>query len=88
VRRYVEDLAVALQASQLVRQAPAPVRSLSGLRMSIPIAFYSKLFNTEPARRRPGCANFAIEEPPLKLVLLGGAQNPVTKPRSEAPIRD
>src|SRR5438270_1332011 len=34
------------------------------------IAFYSKLFNTEPAKRRPGYANFAVAEPPLKLVLL------------------
>ena len=37
------------------------------------VAFYSKLFGTEPAKRRPGYANFAIAEPPLKLVLL---QNP------------
>ncbi|HTM85557.1 MAG TPA: ArsI/CadI family heavy metal resistance metalloenzyme, partial [Mycobacterium sp.] len=36
------------------------------------IAFYSKLFGTEPAKRRPGYANFAIEEPALKLVLLEG----------------
>jgi predicted enzyme related to lactoylglutathione lyase len=34
------------------------------------IAFYSKLFHTEPAKVRPGYANFAIAEPPLKLVLL------------------
>src|SRR6266567_2033427 len=34
------------------------------------IAFYSRLFGTEPAKRRPGYANFAIAEPPLKLVLL------------------
>ena len=34
------------------------------------IAFYSKLFNTEPAKRKPGYANFAVTEPPLKLVLL------------------
>ncbi|MGP4004141.1 ArsI/CadI family heavy metal resistance metalloenzyme [Streptomyces sp. 8N706] len=34
------------------------------------IAFYSKLFGTAPAKRRPGYANFAIAEPPLKLVLL------------------
>ena len=34
------------------------------------VAFYSKLFGTEPAKRRPGYANFAISEPPLKLVLL------------------
>ena len=34
------------------------------------IVFYSKLFNTAPAKRKPGYANFAIAEPPLKLVLL------------------
>ncbi len=34
------------------------------------IAFYSKLFATEPAKRRPGYANFAIANPPLKLVLI------------------
>ena len=33
-------------------------------------AFYAKLFDTEPAKRKPGYANFAIAEPPLKLVLL------------------
>jgi lactoylglutathione lyase len=34
------------------------------------IAFYSKLFGTAPAKLKPGYANFAITEPPLKLVLL------------------
>jgi len=34
------------------------------------VAFYSTLFATEPAKRRPGYANFAIAEPPLKLVLI------------------
>jgi catechol 2,3-dioxygenase-like lactoylglutathione lyase family enzyme len=34
------------------------------------IAFYSALFGTEPAKRRDGYANFAVAEPPLKLVLL------------------
>ena len=34
------------------------------------VTFYTKLFGTEPAKRRPGYANFAITEPPLKLVLL------------------
>ena len=34
------------------------------------ITFYSKLFNTEPAKVKPGYANFAVVEPPLKLVLL------------------
>jgi catechol 2,3-dioxygenase-like lactoylglutathione lyase family enzyme len=36
------------------------------------IVFYSKLFATEPAKVRPGYANFAIAEPPLKLVLIEG----------------
>ena len=34
------------------------------------IAFYSKLFASEPAKVRPGYANFAVAEPPLKLVLI------------------
>jgi catechol 2,3-dioxygenase-like lactoylglutathione lyase family enzyme len=34
------------------------------------VTFYSKLFGAEPAKRRPGYANFALAEPPLKLVLL------------------
>jgi catechol 2,3-dioxygenase-like lactoylglutathione lyase family enzyme len=33
------------------------------------VAFYSKLFDTRPHKMRPGYANFAIESPPLKLVL-------------------
>ena len=33
------------------------------------VGFYSKLFQTEPAKRRPGYANFAVVDPPLKLVL-------------------
>ena len=39
------------------------------------ITFYSKLFQTEPAKRKPGYANFVIADPPLKLVLL---ENPGT----------
>lgn len=34
------------------------------------IAFYRKLFDTDPAKVKPGYANFAVAEPPLKLVLL------------------
>ncbi|HEX3931980.1 MAG TPA: ArsI/CadI family heavy metal resistance metalloenzyme [Nocardioides sp.] len=37
------------------------------------VAFYSRLFATEPAKLRAGYANFAVAEPPLKLVLI---QNP------------
>jgi catechol 2,3-dioxygenase-like lactoylglutathione lyase family enzyme len=36
------------------------------------VDFYSKLFNTEVNKRKPGYANFAIAEPPLKLVLIEG----------------
>src|SRR6266487_6716505 len=48
--------------------------------LSESIAFYSKLFGTEPAKLRPGYANFAIAEPPLKLILVenpgqGGSVN-------------
>jgi catechol 2,3-dioxygenase-like lactoylglutathione lyase family enzyme len=44
------------------------------------VAFYRRLFATEPAKVRPGYANFAIAQPPLKLVLLenpghGGSLN-------------
>ncbi len=38
------------------------------------IAFYTKLLGTGPAKRRPGYANFAVAEPPLKLVLLEGGE--------------
>ena len=37
------------------------------------VDFYSKLFGTEPAKRQPGYANFAIADPPLKLVLIEDA---------------
>ena len=33
------------------------------------VSFYSKLFGVEPAKRKPGYANFAVAQPPLKLVL-------------------
>ena len=36
------------------------------------VEFYSKLFDTEVNKRKPGYANFAIAEPPLKLVLIEG----------------
>jgi catechol 2,3-dioxygenase-like lactoylglutathione lyase family enzyme len=42
------------------------------------IGFYSKLFGAGPAKRRPGYANFAIAEPPLKLVLLEGEAGQAT----------
>jgi catechol 2,3-dioxygenase-like lactoylglutathione lyase family enzyme len=38
------------------------------------VYFYAKLFGTEPAKRKPGYANFAIADPPLKLVLFEAAE--------------
>ncbi len=42
------------------------------------IEFYSTLFGVAPAKRRPGYANFAVTEPPLKLVLLEGQSGQAT----------
>jgi catechol 2,3-dioxygenase-like lactoylglutathione lyase family enzyme len=39
------------------------------------VAFYSTLFGTAPAKRRPGYANFAVDDPPLKLVLFESPGN-------------
>lgn len=36
------------------------------------VTFYSALFATEPAKRKPGYANFEVADPPLKLVLIEG----------------
>jgi catechol 2,3-dioxygenase-like lactoylglutathione lyase family enzyme len=43
------------------------------------IDFYTKLFRTEPSKLRGGYANFAIAEPPLKLVLIEGAAGEETR---------
>jgi catechol 2,3-dioxygenase-like lactoylglutathione lyase family enzyme len=48
--------------------------------IDVAVAFYSQLFQAEPAKRRPGYANFALDEPALKLVLIenpghGGSLN-------------
>lgn len=40
------------------------------------IAFYTNLFQTPPAKVREGYANFAIDDPPLKLVLFANAGEP------------
>jgi catechol 2,3-dioxygenase-like lactoylglutathione lyase family enzyme len=44
--------------------------------IDLAVEFYAKLFGTEPAKRQPGYANFAITDPPLKLVLM---ENPDTR---------
>jgi catechol 2,3-dioxygenase-like lactoylglutathione lyase family enzyme len=40
------------------------------------IDFYSRMFDTAPAKVRDGYANFAVADPPLKLVLFAGTGNP------------
>ncbi len=47
--------------------------------LSASIAFYTKLFGVEPAKLRDGYANFAIAEPPLKLVLIEGEPDAATR---------
>jgi len=42
------------------------------------VDFYSKLFATEPAKRKPGYANFAVDSPPLKLILIENESAPAT----------
>ena len=42
------------------------------------IAFYTTLFGTPPTKQHPGYANFAVADPPLKLVLIEGAGQPAT----------
>ncbi|TVR27109.1 MAG: glyoxalase/bleomycin resistance/extradiol dioxygenase family protein [Ilumatobacter sp.] len=44
--------------------------------LDVAVDFYTKMFGTEPAKRKPGYANFAVENPPLKLVLFEGAGEP------------
>jgi catechol 2,3-dioxygenase-like lactoylglutathione lyase family enzyme len=61
--------------NHLFKEVAAMSRTQLALRVSDlegSIAFYTKLFGTEPAKLRPGYANFAITEPPLKLVLIEG----------------
>ena len=42
------------------------------------VEFYRRLFGVEPAKRRSGYANFAVTEPPLKLVLIEGEAGQTT----------
>src|SRR5260370_33623884 len=57
---------------------PRPPLALRGAALDASVAFHPSLFDTEPAKLRPGYANFAIAEPPLKLVLLQGEPGQAT----------
>jgi catechol 2,3-dioxygenase-like lactoylglutathione lyase family enzyme len=58
---YIEKVEVPVSRVQLAL-------NVDDLESAVP--FYSKLFGAEPAKRKPGYVNFAIAEPPLKLVLI------------------
>ena len=42
--------------------------------LDLAVEFYSKLFRADPAKVRPGYANFALDDPALKLVLIEGPE--------------
>jgi catechol 2,3-dioxygenase-like lactoylglutathione lyase family enzyme len=69
-RRCLREVVIVMSRIQLALR----VADLEGS-----IDFYSRLFGTAPAKRRPGYANFAVTEPPLKLVLLEGAPGEPTR---------
>jgi len=61
--------------------ATAPVAGLPRVQLALNVSdidaaveFYGRMFGAEPAKRRPGYANFALTEPPLKLVLIEAPQ--------------
>ncbi len=54
----------------IVSRCPRLQLALSVNDLDRAVSFYSKLFGAEPAKCRPGYANFAIRQPPLKLLLL------------------
>src|SRR3954466_36578 len=61
-----ENIAVGHQEAQMSRiQLALNVDDIDAA-----TAFYAKLFGVAPAKTRPGYANFAVADPPLKLVLI------------------
>src|SRR3954468_20216616 len=80
--RYAER-----NASMLIDTFPLPeeVPSMSRVQLALNVSdidaaveFYSRLFGVGPAKRRPGYANFAVDEPALKLVLIENPEAPAT----------
>ena len=67
------EVAQTVQASATVPSTGRVQLALNVNDLDEAVDFYSRMFDTEPAKVRPGYANFAIQNPPLKLVLL---QNP------------
>jgi len=64
------------RSSARLRRRPCPASSALNVDdIDTAVAFYSQLLHAEPAKRRPGYANFALDDPALKLVLI---ENPGT----------
>ena len=68
---------IATKSGSILAESPAPVPNEGRLQLALnvdnlesAIGFYSKLFGTPPAKLREGYANFAVQNPPLKLVLI------------------
>lgn len=75
---FVDLMGINMSSSQFIDR---PGRDTQTMRLQLAlnvddmdraVDFYSKMFDTAPAKRKPGYANFAIEQPPLKLVLFEG----------------
>ena len=95
-------MTTAVETTVELDQAPAPTPEGGRLQLALnvdnldeAVAFYTQLFGTPPAKVRPGYANFAVAQPPLKLVLIenpgnGGTLNHlgVEVPTSEAVHRE
>jgi catechol 2,3-dioxygenase-like lactoylglutathione lyase family enzyme len=67
----------------LASQVSVEERTMSRVQLALNVAdldasieFYTKLFQTPPAKIRDGYANFAVADPPLKLVLFSGLGEP------------
>ncbi len=50
--------------------------SLNVTDLATAVAFYTRLLGTPPAKLRPGYANFAVDDPPLKLILNAPGNGP------------
>src|SRR6476619_4460002 len=66
------------QRSMYLRSSPM---SRLQLALNVPdideaVAFYTKLFGTQPNKRKPAYANFVVADPPLKLALFENADAP------------
>jgi lactoylglutathione lyase len=75
-------MTTAVETPVVLDPAPAPTPEGGRLQLALnvdnldeAVAFYTKLFNTSPAKVRPGYANFAVAQPPLKLVLIENPGN-------------